>query len=108
LTKKVFNSIPRVTIHAIICSVFFCSGCCASEDDLNSKRIFGLIVTRDIGEGGTRWPPIQWFMAQKQSSWMGAIAFSNEHFNLAGGVAINFAFAARRLIKYTQTGNWAP
>ena len=39
---------------------------------------------------------------------MGAIAFSNEHFNLAGGVAINFAFAARRLIKYTQTGNWAP
>lgn len=78
----------------------------SGEADLNSKRkshSFDSIVNRDRRERLA----IQWFMAQKQSSW-GAIAFSNEHFNLAGGAAINFAFAARRLIKYTQAGNWAP
>jgi hypothetical protein len=112
MTKKVLNSIPPVLqfMRLFVACIFavVVAPVHSDEADLNSKRIFGLIVNRDIGAGGTRSPPIQWFMAQKQSSWMGAIAFSNEHFNLAGGMAINFAFAARRLIKYTQTGNWAP
>lgn len=100
LTKRKF-SIPFCVFNS--CDYFFAvvvASVYCGEADLNSKRIFGLIVNRDRrGRNSFTANSMVYGSKAKQLDGRRAIAFSNEHFNLA---AINFAFAARRLIKYTQ------